>query len=503
MGHEGDDGQFDDENEVSGTFQTKTVALENDHVFPLSNDVKISKAPDYAHEAEAFQDVCIRRAEVRDSLRSWVERSETLAWIFRTDFIAPIRPQEIANEEREISARVFHELSKRERSGKKDERLSAKAEMHPLFVHEARIHREEYAKYVGAKMKKLVDEKKYKEVKKFCYSSKFQNKLTDKDAAYELDLVLGFVNVDAVRTALKNGDPQEIVDALFELGTITHFRPTDFEDLPKEILQNPEFVEALRKKVAASMEIHPRFYVFVRDYFVRMGILDAKETDSSQEVQQATEKLLNTAMFLHPTAFAKLRDVVDELGIMAKEKANAIPLIQLKAQTQLAFHMKNSPEIYIHLRDKYAALGIIDADAMDADPEIQKLFYGHLLCWKKVHISVHGKFRFRWSKLGLSEPDWKKLGYNKKEARRAVRNAGSTFDEMNLRNCDDAVAGDRALEVVKNEAERVQTALSVMPHNERNLLEAISKQALKAYNKFVDEYEQFRYPDKVSEELKL
>lgn len=443
------------------------------------------------------QAICGRRADVRNSFRSWIEQSPKLSRFFGLPAIHSMTAQEIFHEESFLHERVLRRLAHKERDIHPVRTLAHASKGPSLYVDEETLQRQEKAKYNASRMKRYIDVKRFRDAR--AVDAKAKNTVKTRAEEEYMETVTGFVAIDGVRKCLQEEDATHVVEAIFELGAVTNFKPEDFSDLPDEVLKNPKIVEAIQKKLGEFAELHPKYYATVRDYFVSIGLMEADAANHSKYVLNGSKKLLNQAMVEHPTAFAKFRDMLDEMGILSKEDSNALPDIQAKVRSRLAYEMAMSPDLYIFHRDKMVRLGIVRAEDCDKDPEIRKRFLGHLLSWKDVHVSLFGKFRFHWAKNGLIEPKAKELGITEVDARVLAHEHGGTFNQVSFEGYDAEAIGNAACSVFKAELSRVEGLLnSSAPFIEKQSLEKVVENAMyHARNVFA------RYPQVIGKDFKF
>ncbi len=456
---------------------------------------------EYVDKMLRIQEVYNRRADIRNSFRSWVEKSPRLSRLFGLSAIPQMTPQDILDEERVWHERVLRRLAKEERDVHPVRTLAHASRFANVHVDEQTMQREERAKYGASRMKRFIDVHRYRDARNVHENS--LKRAAGKDEDESVMSADAFVAVDGVRKCLTEGDAEHIVAAVLELGAVGNICPTDFDDLPLEVLRNPKIIDALTKKLGEFLERHPKFYEQVRDYFVKIGVLEKETADRSPAVVASAKKVLDGAMFEHPTVFAKFRDMLDEMGIISLEEANGLPTIKAKAMGLLEHNMAASPDLYLAVRDKLTALGIVNPKECDHDPEIQKRFLGHLLCWKDVRQVMFGKFRFHWAKKGLIEPDIKKLDIGAIGAKQLVYDMGGSFRDESFYVVPAEEQGDHACAVFQRELDRVDQILNSAPNIEYQAIERVVGNAVDNYSQFMEEYPQVGDPRRALQELQL
>lgn len=456
---------------------------------------------EYVNKMRRIQEVYNRRAEIRNSFRSWVEKSPRLSRLFGLSAIPQMTPQDILDEERVWHERVLRRLAKEERDVHPVRTLAHASRFANIHVDEQTMQREERAKYGASQMKRFIDVHRYRDAREV--HEKSLKRAANKDENESVMAADGFIAVDGVRKCLMESDAEHIVAAVLELGAVGNICPTDFDDLPVEVLRNPKIIEAVTKKLGEFLERHPKFYEQVRDYFVKTGLLEQETADRSPAVLASAKKVLDGAMFEHPVVFARFRDMLDEMGIMTIGEANALPSIQAKAMGLLEHNMACSPDLYLAVRDKLATLGIVNPKECDQDPEIQKRFLGHLLCWKDLKLVMFGKFRFHWAKKGLIEPDIKKLDIGAIGAKQLVYDMGGSFRDESFYVVPREEQGDHACAVFQRELARVDQILNSAPNIEYQAIERVVSNAVDYYSQFMEEYPQVGDPRRALQELQL
>ncbi len=456
---------------------------------------------EYVNKMRRIQEVYNRRAEIRNSFRSWVEKSPRLSKLFGLSAIPQMSAQNILDEEKVWHERVLRRLAKEERDVHPVRTLAHASRFANIHVDEQTMQREERAKYGASQMKRYIDVHQYRDARKV--HEKCLQRASGKDENESVMAADGFVAVDGVRKCLIEGDADHIVAAVLELGAVGNICPTDFDDLPIEVLRNPKILEAVTTKLGEYLGRHPKFYEQVRNYFVKTGLLEKEAADRSPAVIASAKKVLDGAMFEHPTVFAKFRDMMDEMGIITIAEANGLPSIKAKAMSLLEHNMAASPDMYLAVRDKLATLGIVNPKECDEDPEIQKRFLGHLLCWKDLKLVMFGKFRFHWAKKGLIEPDIKKLDIGAIEAKQLVYEKGGSFRDESFFDVPHGEQGDHACAVFQRELARVDQILNSAPNIEYQAIERVVGNAVDYYSQFMEEYPQVGDPRRALQELQL
>jgi hypothetical protein len=479
-----------DQERISGIFSNGTDGEINPE--EGADEEKSAIRVNYSDEYLYLQRYYKKRAEIRNDCRSWAERSPFLGRIFKTDQINTKTALEIAAEQHAFRERILKVLAREEKDIHPEKTLAFAAK-NPLEDNADTMKREEFAMYTGEKMRRMILQNNYPKAQ--LYYHKTLRGLKDEQAAEALRTVGKFVAIDGVRFSLED-DPGNIAKALIHLGTITDLRKADFADFPPELLNNPKISSAIIRSIAAYLVIHPLDYAGFRDYFAKLGFLDAQKANHSKPVLAAAKVLLGNGMACGMSIFEKLREHVAGMGIMTEQEANVLPGVREAAKNMLIENIKKSPDLYVKIRDQLEELGIINADGADQDLDIQKCLLGHLLCWKDVHPSLYAKFRYHWALKGLVEPDPKELGINTNDAHMQIFEAGGTFKEISMEGYSDDRIATEIVESYECELDHVRQMLSTMPYLEQENVRNFERRAVETYHEFVKVFPQLdKYPD--------
>lgn len=456
---------------------------------------------EYVARRLQLQMIYNRRAEIRNRLRGWIERNEWLSGLFDLPPIPEMTGAEILAEDQALHERELKKLLIAERDNHPVKGLAHAAAFPNFHPDHQTMEDEEKAKYVASQMQRYISRDRYADARNVFTKAQNRTYNLQQDAAHRR--VGEAVSVKAVRSCLEKGNAENIVRALFELGAITDFSVRDFDDLPQEVLQNPAIISAICKKLGEKMIIHPMLYAKVRDYFCGLGLLKTETADRSPEVQRGAEWLLIQSFRKHHEIFVRFRNILTRMNIMTVEETQKHPGIQHQAYLQLCEAMRSSPDIYLAMRSEFVEKNILEREQQfDDDEKIQQLFLGHLLCWKDVHFSAYGKFRFHWAKQGLSEPPHPDKAAQV-HAKTEVYEHGGKFSDYSTEDVEDGDVGDTVCEAFAAEKERVREQLARQPYIENQALEKITGEVVDYCTLFYQQYPQFDNRDLELKEMQL
>jgi hypothetical protein len=489
--NDGDDNRrYDEEVESSGIFDKtqigpgrKNMDIKNSQ-YPerrdLTNEEMIARRIDSYLVAT---EICNIRANVRNSMRSIFERYGWLAKFRGEKKIDTVNAQYTADEQRYYHARKVRIL------------MAEEADVHPvkaLHVSEGlytyldtyrdddKIAREEFAKYIGEKLKYIFEAGDYKKARAFVDVARAKIKMPLEMNA--LNEIVGYKVVDAFSEAVKVADPKKVIVAFYELGAIHRFRSFELLDLSVSLRTKPEIKKVFLQELGMLMAADAVKYKLVKDYLVELEFLGRSEAVVSEQVLEGMNKSLRTALEVHPVAYHQVKKRLTRMNLPVELCEKAHGAAEVEILRWLAVEIRHCGFQYALVRDYWAEMGMVDADSCDINPKIVEASKGAFRRMYELHPIVYKILRTRWAQLGITEP----------------------FDSEYLRSInfgawngsgtkvDPSAMGDFVKETIDEEKQKAEQNLETEVGIQDELLREMNKDLNNKRRLFLKNYPQFR-----------
>jgi hypothetical protein len=342
-----------------------------------------------AYMAVAHQELCGRRAEVRNDFRTWVEQVPFLATTFGVDPIPAITPQQIADEEQR---RVDRKALRVARRHKNDESLQAVHNYAQRAISPLRdstqVELEEKAKYLAGKLRRLFLRQDFSGAVKFFHEHKEEFPYPHEaeifaDLVYEeCRIFLCLLN----HTALYHLLP----DALEAVAQMTKLEREDFYFM-RENLQGEEEKKVFEDKLCEAMMDHPAIYIRMRQTFMDLGFIDGPRMDSQPKIQRALKAMLVKEV-VDPEIYFSYLHQLHKAGIVGGDDIHQSPEIQDALEKALEKAMKVGPVAYILLRNRMSEHLFIDSVGFNYNEKVQEASVEHFENWYGVESESFATF---------------------------------------------------------------------------------------------------------------
>ena len=192
----------------------------------MKSDEKLPKVESAASEIKEMRDRRLERYNMmrnfRNELRTAFEKSEILSGLIDEDSIPEMSLAEIFDEDASFHARMMMPLDQKTQ-------LEYLAQNDPLQTTRETMERNQKARYIGAKMNRLIQEKKYLGARLLYEEAR--DKTTKGLDVKAIDDVCKLYVLDAIGVFYKNGDYHKIFSLIEEFGKIMELSKKDFAEL--------------------------------------------------------------------------------------------------------------------------------------------------------------------------------------------------------------------------------------------------------------------------------
>ena len=192
----------------------------------MRSDEKLPKVESVASEIKKTRDLRLERYNMmrkfRNELRTAFEKSEILSGLIDEDSIPEISLAEIFDEDVSFHARMMMPLDQKMQ-------LEYLAQNDPLQITRETMERNQKARYIGAKMNRLIQEKKYLGARLLYEEAR--DKTTKGLDVKAIDDVCKLYVLDAIGVFFENGDYHKIFILIKEFGKIMELSKKDFAEL--------------------------------------------------------------------------------------------------------------------------------------------------------------------------------------------------------------------------------------------------------------------------------
>lgn len=355
-----------------------------------------------AYSAVMYQELCGRRARVRNDLRTWAEQVPVLAKAFGKDFIPPMTPQEIANEEQQ---RIDRKAARIARRHKNDVFMRAvhnyvQTAASPLRD-STQIELEEKAKYLAVKLRGFFSKKDFQGAVHF-----FHEHVGDFPFPHESEIFADLV-YEECRRLLHSLHEKLLYDLLPEaLDAVAQMTKLEREDFAfmREGVQIQAEQKVFEDALTRAMSEHPAIYIRMRQTFMDLDFIDGSKMDKNPEIQAAMMQMLAEKIQTNPEIYYSFVSQLHKAGVIDGDALHNSPEMREAIQRALVSAMRNGPIVYILLRDRMAKLDLIDEVGFNLDEDVQDASVEHFKSWYSTEAQSYESFVVFMRRHGLAVP---------------------------------------------------------------------------------------------------
>ena len=192
----------------------------------MQSDEELPKVKSVASEIKKARDRRLERYNMmrnfRNELRTVFEKSAILSGLIDEDSVSEMSLAEIFDEDVSFHARMMMPLDQKAQ-------LEYLAQNDPLQITRETMERNQKARYIGAKMNRLIQEKKYLGARLLYEEAR--DKTTKGLDVKAIDDVCKLYVLDAIGVFFENGDYHKIFNLIKEFGKIMELSKKDFAEL--------------------------------------------------------------------------------------------------------------------------------------------------------------------------------------------------------------------------------------------------------------------------------
>lgn len=222
--------------------------------------------------------------DIRNDLRTLTEKYEFLSGLTDGDYIPEMSLAEVYDEDVSFHARMLLRMEQKDGKDKIFQGFQYLRENEPLQLSREKMESTQHARYIGAKMYSLIQEKDYVGARELYDDAR--QKLKKKNEVKALDDVCTLYLIDGIGLCFENGNYAQIVDVIMEFGEVEmlKLRRSDFADYLNKFLQDRGFIEAVAGRVAYFMSCRQDYAQEVRDLFTKLGFLKTPLSKHTRKV---------------------------------------------------------------------------------------------------------------------------------------------------------------------------------------------------------------------------
>lgn len=379
--------------EISGVFSVNRV---HDVV-----DQRRDEIAQDAYMAVAYQELCGRRAEVRNDFRTWAEQIPFLARTFGKDFIPPMTPQQIAREEQNRVDRKAERIARRHKNDMLMQAVHNYVQTAASPLRDStQVELEEKAKYLAGKLRRLFLRQDFSGAVEFFHKHK-------KEFPYPQDAeVFDDLVYEECRIFLRMISEQALYDLLPEaLDAIAQMTKLEREDMYflRENLQSEDEKKVFEDKLCDAMMQHPAIYIRMRQTFIDLGFIDGPRMDSQPKIQAALKAML-VKKVVDPEIYFSYLHQLHKAGIVQGDDIHQSPEIQDALEEALEKAMKIGPIAYILLRNRMSEHLFIDSVGFNYNEKVQEASVEHFENWYGVESESFAMFLAFLRRHGVAVP---------------------------------------------------------------------------------------------------
>lgn len=370
-----------DWDEISGVFSVNRV---RDVV-----DQRRDEIAQDAYSAVAYQELCGRRAEVRNDFRTLFEQIPFLAKTFKVDFIPPMTPQQIAKEEQNRVDRKAERVARRHKNDMLMQAVHNYVQTAASPLRDStQVELEEKAKYLAGKLRRLFMRRDFSGAVKFFDEHKEEFPYPHEaevfaDLVYEeCRIFLRLINEKALYHLLP--------EALEAVAQMTKLEREDFYFM-RENLQSAEEKKVFEDRLCEAMMDHPAIYIRIRQAFMDLGFIDGPRMDSQPRIQAAIKAMLVKEV-VDPEIYFSYLHQLHKAGIVQGDDIHQSPEIQDALEKALEKAMKVGPVAYILLRNRMSEHLFIDSVGFNYNEKVQEASVEHFENWYGVESESFATF---------------------------------------------------------------------------------------------------------------
>jgi hypothetical protein len=215
-----------------------------------------------------WAEICRIRAKVRNGMRGYLERSETMAGLTGNQYIPALSPNDINIEEHERRERKMKKMAGEEEDVHPERLLAYAAEPVKLDLHE--IRQSEFVKYLGTKLLLFLEHGEYARARVFM--DKMRAKMKDPKMKVmfedELTCCLALFLTECVREK----DTGTMIEAFMEIGDTVKVLREDLVGVKDGQLNDKELSGKIERQIRGfkgeSLDLSQR----MEKYFTAMGL---------------------------------------------------------------------------------------------------------------------------------------------------------------------------------------------------------------------------------------
>jgi|GEM_PF-4695969 len=443
------------------------------------------EADSLLHEVLARQDLYNRRAEIRNDLRSWFERTPFLAKTFKIPYIPKMYPAEIAEEDRMIVERKAVRIARKNKNDLLMRQVHTYVQAAETPLRDStQVELEEKAKYFGVKLRKLFVRNRFEDAVKFVNEHK-KDFPYPHEAEYFTDVVyeecrafLQWINL--------RGAYEVLPAALDSIAQMTQLEREDFYYLQVN-LQSAEEKQVFVDKLCEAMEQHPAIYLRMRETFMDLGFIDGPEVDKHPAVHAAMISMLREVIKNNPEIYESYLFYLHRAKIVRGEDIHQSEEIQTTIKEALLREMKANVFWYVRMRDRLAKRHMIDREDFNFDPDIQAAALRHFDEWHEKGPKLYQKFKILFNRYGVYEPE--EISKKRDLEEEKEEKEGSLFEKIYRGASEFLFLGAR---------EEFATRFAEGDNNDQHFLKVERVEKLGQLREFVKKYPMFRKGPKKS-----
>lgn len=333
-------------------------------------------------------DINRMRAEIRNSLRSLVEKIPVLAGIFGKPYLRAVGPKEIEEEENEIGR-----FRAKTSSG-----VAQVIESSTVVRSREEIAAEENVKYMAAKLAYLLSREKYAEARRLA-GEEYEKYKGESTGNYRQAVFL-MRTTEQFREFLLKGPLEELGERYLRLQSVSGMGGRHLQHYCPEFTDDRDMqVEAFKRVKESALRIHPELY-----FVLMAGLRLPAGKNENEFIKDVVKSQLKESLKSHFSVFVRDRDCYRKSGYY-DQSLDHDPDIKKMILNKMVKYMARDPGLYFFARDKWKVCRLFDPAKMDNEEKIRKALSVHLYRWSRISRSMYGKMRFNWAKQGVVECD--------------------------------------------------------------------------------------------------
>lgn len=333
------------------------------------------------------------RAEVRNSLRGFVERSPFLSRLFRTIHVPAVTVDDLQADEEAYIQVLAQKMCRHGVSDCLDEACEYARDARNLKdLAPEHVGKEEKARYLAAKVSGYLQSGRYPQILQLFESIPMRfgrDESLIRFFVYSVETPI----YNFLRSLLVSRNGGEFLRAYMELGTVMPLEDFDVSDLSEELREDEAFQTSLKSSLGNLVGVHPRIYKAVKDLSMRLGILDEENLETQPEITDRVYGMVLHYVAVDYEAYETIRDLLDEAGLMTKDEANASEILFEGIIHQLAQYMAKSPRLYKKMRDRWVNAGYLYQDEADDSEKVRRALDRFLIQRIEDHPRLYQHFR--------------------------------------------------------------------------------------------------------------